>query len=231
MRAVLALVALLCAPAMAAAQLTGTVSLLSDYRFRGESLTGGRPALQASLTYDHSSGLFAGGLVSNVRIDPDAIGLGAQVYGGYAHPIGEHAALDVGVVTYVFPQPSSGPTYNYTEAFVGASYDTLNSRLYYTNSYFGGGPGTYFEVNGSRALTDHIAIVGHLGYLYLSEPREPGTSMQRNRTVDFLAGVTAEGQGFTFGLSIVGTNAPHDVCPATSGRCATTVVVSVSHNF
>jgi uncharacterized protein (TIGR02001 family) len=230
-RAVLALVALLCAPAMAAAQLTGNVALLSDYRFRGESLTEGRPALQASLNYDHSSGLFAGGLVSNVRIDPDVIGLGAQIYGGYAHPIGERAAWDVGVVTYVFPQPSTGPTYNYTEAFIGASFDTLNSRLYYTNSYFGGAPGTYLELNGSRALSDHISVIGHLGYLWLSEPREPGTSMQRHGTVDFLAGVTAEVKGFTFGLSIVGTNAPQDACPATTGQCSTTVVLSVSHNF
>ena len=216
---------------MVAAQVTGNVALLSDYRFRGESLTEGRPALQASVNYDHSSGLFAGGLVSNVRIDPDVIGLGAQVYGGYSHPISEHAALEAGVVTYVFPQPSSGPTYNYTEAFIGGSLDKVTSRLYYTNSYFGGGAGTYLELNASRALTDHISVVGHLGYLYLSEPREPGTSMQRHGTVDFLAGVTAEVQGFTFGLSIVGTNAPQDACPATTGRCSTTVVVSVSHNF
>lgn len=230
MRVGLVLVALLLAPTMAAAQLTGTVSLLSDYRFRGESLTEGRPALQASLNYDHSSGLFAGGLVSNVRIDPDVIGLGAQVYGGYAHHLGEHAALDVGVVTYVFPKPSSGPTYNYTEAFIGGSYETLSARLYYTNSYFGGGPGTYVELNASRALTDHISVVGHLGYLTLSEAREPDTGMQRH-TLDFLAGVTAEVGGFTFGLSIVGTNAPQDACPATTERCSTTVVVSVSHNF
>ena len=62
------------------------VALLSDYRFRGESLTEGRPALQAGVNYDHSSGLFVGGLVSNVRIDPDVVGLGAQIYGGYTPP-------------------------------------------------------------------------------------------------------------------------------------------------
>ena len=230
MRAVLVLVALFCAPAMVAAQVTGNVALLSDYRFRGESLTEGRPALQASLNYDHSSGLFAGGLVSNVRIDPDVIGLGAQIYGGYAHPIGERASLEAGVVTYVFPPPSSGPTYNYTEVFVGGSFDKVTSRLYYTDRYFGGGPGAYVELNGNHAITDHISLVGHLGYLYLSGPREPGTGMQHG-TVDFLAGVTAEVKGFTFGVSVVGTNAPQDACPATTGRCSTTVVVSVSHNF
>jgi len=225
------LVALLCAPSFAAAQLTGNVALLSDYRFRGESLTEGRPALQASLNYDHSSGLFAGGLVSNVRIDPDVIGLGAQIYGGYAHQFGDHLTAEAGVVTYVFPQPASGPTYNYTEAFIGASYDKVTSRVYYTNSYFGGSSGTYIEVNANHAITDHISVVGHLGYLLLSEPREPGQGMQSHGTLDFLAGVTAEVGGFTFGLSVVGTNAPQDACPATTGRCATTVVVSVSHNF
>src|SRR5262249_32192641 len=176
---------------MVAAQVTGNVALLSDYRFRGESLTEGRPALQASLNYDHSSGLFAGGLVSNVRIDPDVLGLGTQLYGGYAHQFSEHITAEVGVVTYVFPQPASGPTYNYTEAFIGASYEKVTSRLYYSNSYFGGGPGTYIEVNGSHAITDHISVIGHLGYLYLSGPREPGVSMQHG-TVDFLLGVTAE---------------------------------------
>jgi hypothetical protein len=115
--------------------------------------------------------------------------------------------VEAGIVTYVFPQPASGPTYNYTEAFIGGSFDKVTSRLYYTNSYFGGGPGTYVELNGNHAITDHISIV------------------------DFLAGVTAEVKGFTFGLSVVGTNAPQDACPATTGKCSTTVVVSVSHNF
>ena len=231
MRTSLALLALLCAPGVVAAQVTGEVALLSDYRFRGESLTEGKPALQAAVNYDHSSGLFAGGLVSNVRIDPDVIGLSAQVYGGYTHPIGERASWDVGVVTYVFPPPSMGPTYDYTEVFVGVSFDTLTSRLYYTNSYFGGGQAGYLELNASRALTDRISVVGHLGYLALDEPREPHEGSQRRGVVDFLAGLSLDVSGFSFALSIVGTNAQQDSCPAGSGRCTTTAVVSVSHTF
>jgi uncharacterized protein (TIGR02001 family) len=63
----LVLWARLSVPGTVAAQVQGDVALLSDYRFRGESLTEGRPALQAGVNYDHSSGLFVGGLVSNVR--------------------------------------------------------------------------------------------------------------------------------------------------------------------
>ena len=228
---VLVLLVLLSVSGTVAAQVSGDVALLSDYRFRGESLTEGHPALQAGVNYDHSSGLFAGGLVSNVRIDPDVVGLSAQIYGGYTHPIGERAAWDIGVVTYVFPRPSMGPDYDYTEVFVGASFDTLSSRLYYTNSYFGGGQAVYLELNGSRAVNDRITLIGHVGYLGLDQPRESASSGQRSSLVDFLAGINFDVSGFTLGLSIVGTNARQNGCPAGSGRCTTTGVISISHTF
>jgi uncharacterized protein (TIGR02001 family) len=228
----LVLWALLSAPGTVAAQVQGDVALLSDYRFRGESLTEGRPALQAGVNYDHSSGLFVGGLVSNVRIDPDVVGLSAQIYGGYTRPIGERAAWDVGLVTYVFPHPSmGGPGYDYTEVFVGTSFDRLSSRLYYTNSYFGGGQAIYLELNGSHAINDRITVVGHVGYLGLSQTREPTSSGERDNLVDFLAGINFDISGFVLGLSIVGTNAQQNACPAGTGRCNTTGVVSISHKF
>jgi hypothetical protein len=131
----------------------------------------------------------------------------------------------------VFPPPSGGPTYNYTEVFVGASFDTVTSRLYYTNSYFGGGKAGYLEVNASRALTDHISVLGHLGYLALEGPREPHEGGQQLGIVDFLVGLSVDVSGYSFALSIVGTNAQGESCPAGSQRCTTTAVVSVSHAF
>lgn len=231
MRGALVLLALVSVPGTVAAQVSGNASLLSDYRFRGESLTEGRPALQTGINYDHSSGLFIGGLVSNVRIDPDVVGLSAQVYGGYTRPIGERASWDIGVVTYVFPHPSMGPDYDYSEAFVGASFDALSTRLYYTNSYFGGGQAVYLELNGSHAINDRITLIGHVGYLGLDGPREAASSAQRSSLIDFLAGINVDVSGFTFGLSIVGTNAQQNACPAGSGRCTTTGVISISHTF
>jgi uncharacterized protein (TIGR02001 family) len=218
-------------PGAVTAQVLGNVALLSDYRFRGESLTERRPALQAAVNYDHSTGLFLGGLVSNVRIDPDVSGLSAQIYGGYAHPVGERASWDVGVVTYVFPRPAVGPKYDYTEAFIGASFDTLSSRLNYTDSYFGGGKAVYLELSATRPIADRISLIGHLGYLDLGQPREPLASGQRRGLVDFLAGINIDVSGFTLGLSVVGTDAQQHGCPAGTGRCSTTAVLSVSHTF
>ena len=124
-----------------------------------------------------------------------------------------------------------GPAYDYSEAFVGASFDTLSSRLYYTNSYFGGGQAVYLELNGSRAINDRITLIGHVGYLGLNEPREPTSSGQRDSLFDFLAGINFDVSGFTLGLSVVGTNAQQNTCPAGSGRCTVTGVISISHRF
>ena len=230
MRGILVLLALL-VPGTVTAQISGNVALLSDYRFRGESLTEGRPALQAAVNYDHSSGLFLGGLVSNVRIDPDVSGLSALAYGGYTHPLGERASWDVGVVTYVFPQPSTGPDYNYTEAFVGASFGALSSRLYYTNSYFGAGQAVYLELNGTHSLDERFTLTGHIGYLGQGEPPESPSNGQRRGLIDFQAGVSVDISGFRLGVSIVGTDAQQNTCPAGSGRCNTTGVVSISRTF
>jgi len=227
----LALLALLSVPRIVAAQVSGNAALLSDYRFRGVSLTEDRPALQASVNYDHSSGLFVGGLVSNVRIDPDVVGLSAQIYGGYTRPIGERAAWDIGAVTYVFPHASMGPDYDYTEAFVGGSFDALSTRLYYTNRYFGGGQAVYLELDASRPINDRITLIGHVGYLGLDQSRDAPYNNQPSGLVDFLVGINVDLSGFTLGLSVVGTNARQNACPTGSGNCGTTGVISVSHSF
>ncbi len=50
-----------------AAQLSGTVSLLSNYRFRGISLSADEPAAQLGLAYDDAQGWYAGGFASTVE--------------------------------------------------------------------------------------------------------------------------------------------------------------------
>ncbi len=229
----LCLLTLLLVRGLAVAEVSGHVALLSDYRYRGESLTDGRPALQAAVNYDHSSGLFLGALASTVRIDPAVSGLGAQLYAGYARSLVERASWDIGVVTYLFPHTLLVQRgYDYTEAFVGASYDTVNARLYYSDDYFGaGGKAVYLEVNAFRPVNERVALTGHLGYLDHRQTRQPLAGGQDHSQLDFKAGIAIDVTGFTLELSIVGTNAPHDACPPGTGHCNTTGLVSVSRSF
>jgi uncharacterized protein (TIGR02001 family) len=226
---------LLLVRSVAVAEVSGHVALLSDYRYRGESLTDGRPALQAAVDYDHSSGLFLGALASTVRIDPAASGLGAQLYAGYARPFNDRASWEIGVVTYLFPHISHTLVergYDYRETFFGISYNTVNARLYYSDDYFGvGGKAVYLEVNASRTLNERVALTGHLGCLDHGQTRQSLAGGQDHSQLDFKAGIAIDVSGFTMELSIVGTSAPHDACPAGTGHCNTTGLVSVSRTF
>ena len=50
----------------AQAQVTGNMSVTSDYRFRGVSQTQNAPAVQGGVDYAHSSGLYVGNWNSSV---------------------------------------------------------------------------------------------------------------------------------------------------------------------
>ncbi len=218
--------------ATANAQLTGHIALLSDYRYRGESLTDGRPALQGGLDYQHSSGLFVGALASNVRVDVEVSGLGGQLYGGYAHALNERSSWELGVITYVFPHPRTEPDYVYTEGFVGGAYENINARAYYSDNYFGaGGRAAYVEINASRPVSARIALIGHLGYLGHHEARPPSYPAQERSMFDARAGISIEWSGFAIELSVVGTTAQKNSCHAGTGHCDTTAVVSISRSF
>jgi uncharacterized protein (TIGR02001 family) len=222
----------LAAPAAARAQLSGHVALLSDYRYRGESLSDRQPALQGGLDYQHPSGIFIGGLASTVRLDPEVSGLGGQIYGGYAHALNERTSWEAGLTTVLFPRPTTEPSYHYTEGFLGVTYENLNARAYYSDNYFGtGASAVYVELNAVHQLTSRIVLLGHVGYLGHHQPRPSGGAEQDSPVLDFKAGVGIEALGFTFELSVIGSTAPHDSCPAGTDHCNTTVVVAVSRRF
>ncbi len=206
--------------------------MLSDYRFRGESLSDEQPALQAGINYDHSSGLFIGALASNVRIGLGPAGLGAQFYGGYAHALGKRATWDVGLVTYVYPSSQRGSEYNYSEAFVGVSTDEISARIYYANDYFGtGARAAYVEGNLSHPLNERFALIAHIGYLNIGRITAYPVPAQRSEQFDFKAGVGIALAGFNLELSVVGADAPRNRCAAGTDRCGTTGLVSLSRAF
>src|SRR5512144_21045 len=83
----------------AAAQLSGTVAAVTDYRYRGVTFSDRRPAAQAGLTYDDASGWYAGAFASTVRLDPPGPATSnfqAIAYGGYAARLESGVSLEAG---------------------------------------------------------------------------------------------------------------------------------------
>ncbi|MCU9105310.1 TorF family putative porin [Pseudomonas aeruginosa] len=92
-----------------------SAEVVSDYRSRGQSQTLGDPALQASATLSHSSGLYAGIWTSNVDFGFDVkTRQEIDYYAGYFWQIEDGISLDVGYAKYAY-EKSGG--LNYSEVY------------------------------------------------------------------------------------------------------------------
>ena len=108
--------------------LTGTVGVVSDYRYRGYSLSDERPALQGGLTASHASGFYGDVFVST--IDEYGVGLdgdGAEVeITGMLGWAGQVGGFDVDVAASAYRYPD-GDDVNYVEfpLQIGRTYEAL----------------------------------------------------------------------------------------------------------
>jgi len=84
---------------------SGSVGLVSDYRFRGVSQTDEEMAIQGGITVTHESGAYAGTWASNLAGWGTFGGSNMELdlFAGYAIPIASGATLDVGLTWYMYP--------------------------------------------------------------------------------------------------------------------------------
>ena len=84
--------------------ITGSVALVSDYRFRGVSQTDEELAVQGGITLNHESGLYAGAWASNLAGWGTFGGSNTELdlFGGFKVPLGG-ATLDIGLTWYMYP--------------------------------------------------------------------------------------------------------------------------------
>ena len=108
----------------------GEAGVVSDYRYRGLSLSGTEPALQAGLTVEHASGFYADGYVSSIEeygVGADGDGAKSEftLTSGWA---GMWSGLEVdAAVSYVAYPDGSGV--NYVEFPVEIARTVGNARL------------------------------------------------------------------------------------------------------
>ena len=142
----------LCCAATAHAQVSGSVGALSDYRYRGYSLSDGDPAVQASIAYDAANGAYAGLFASSVR---DATGDGAQFipYLGYAKRDAQGRSWDVGVRWSHYTRDDA---FDYAEVHVGVALRRVALRVHYAPDYFGQVSNWYFEADGQVPFGERV---------------------------------------------------------------------------
>jgi uncharacterized protein (TIGR02001 family) len=99
---------------------SGSVALVSDYRFRGVSQTDKGMAVQGGITVTHESGAYVGTWASNLSGWGTFGGSNMELdlFGGYAIPLGG-ATLDVGLTWYMYP--SGADKTDFAEPYVKLS--------------------------------------------------------------------------------------------------------------
>lgn len=150
----------------ARAQLSATLGVQSDYRYRGISLSSGLPAATLDLAYDHPSGFYAGAsAIGAIGKDGRAKSLGFIEYLGYATPRRGGVSWDVGVNNQdlAYYADKRYPL-RYSEVYAGVVGDFLSAHLHYSPNYTRPGYGAlYAEVDGSAKPAEHWRLFAHLG--------------------------------------------------------------------
>ncbi len=204
------------ASAADAPPLTGNMSFISEYKYRGISQTNARPALQGGFDYALPGGVYLGTWASNVSWLSDG-GAGAvsnslewDFYGGYkgqAGPIG----YDAGLLYYYYPgaYPSGFTSPNTLEAYVAGSWQMLTLKYSHslTNLFgFTDSKGSgYLDLSASVEIAKGIKLDAHVGNQ--SIPSTTGRSKSDCSYTDWKLGVSTEVSGFTVGLAYIDTNA------------------------
>jgi uncharacterized protein (TIGR02001 family) len=207
------------------AQISGTASLVSNYRFRGISLSENKPAAQVGFTYDDVQGWYAGAFASTARFaTSSAVGLQAVPFVGYAWRA-SRLTWDVGADYSAFT--GAARRYNYPEVFVGAAFENISARLYYSPRYFGQNLGAvYGEINGTQLLVDRVRLLAHIGVLRSNDQNPYYGS--RETVVDGRVGVGIDLDQFNIQVSWVGTNSPTSAYGITGVRNRNGPVLTVS---
>jgi len=168
----LGVVALALASGTAQAEVSSTITVASDYDFRGVTQTALDPALQASLDWAGESGLYAGLWGSNVDFGDGDEGSGPNVEVdlllGYSGSFMEDFGYDVGGTYYSYRgEDDNVSSVDYYEIKGGLSYTELASTAFWYSPDYGNSDKSawYVELNGDVPLPWwELGTTLHAGY-------------------------------------------------------------------
>jgi uncharacterized protein (TIGR02001 family) len=161
-------VAMLASAAMsgaANAEVSGNVALVTDYVFRGVSLSDNGPAIQGGFDWTSGDEMFYAGVWGSSLSE----GMELDLYGGWTPTTGP-ISWDLGVIGYFYPQADDdGAEFDYWELMAAPSFSateqlTIGGAVFWSPENYGDtGDALYLEVNGEFAVNDQLAFSAAFG--------------------------------------------------------------------
>jgi uncharacterized protein (TIGR02001 family) len=220
--------ALLLCCAHARAQVSGRVAWVSDYRFRGVSLSQEQPAGQVSVNFDAADGWYVGAFVSSVKLHrDDSQHLQWLTYAGYSRRLTDSLRWEAGAEYIAFAGDSG---YDYPEIYIGLVADRVSARLYYARRYFDDEASVlYLEANGAWPLSSRVRLFAHAGWLRRNESEESVHESEHER-FDTRVGVGMTWRAFDLQLAWVSSDG-QEAYPYDLHTDRTAWVLSVARNW
>lgn len=149
---------------------TGNVQVVTDYRFRGLSLSAGDAAVQGTINVNHSSGLYIGGWASSLEDTPVYGSMELDLYAGWTGQIASGLTADVGLLYYVYPNGSVGDAnvfepYASLSTTLGPATAKLGVNYAWKQDSLGGDDNLYVYTDfGLGVPNTPLSLSAHLGY-------------------------------------------------------------------
>jgi uncharacterized protein (TIGR02001 family) len=192
---------------------TGNVALVTDYRFRGLSLSGGDVAVQGSINVNHSSGLYVGTWASSLEDSGVYGNTEVDIYAGWTGAIASGLTADVGLLYYVYPNGNVGdanvlePYASLTTA-IGPATAKFGVAYAWKQDSLGGDDNLYlFTDLGVGIPNTPISLSGHIGYTDGALSPKLLTGVSTDGGFDYSVGATfAATKNLSLGVSYVGVD-------------------------
>ncbi len=212
-----------------AADVSGNVTMATDYRFRGISQLTGQfsPAIQGGFDFATDMGFYVGTWASNVNFSGGAIE--TDLYGGFKGTIGDGLGYDIGVLYYGYPKDYSADL-GYTEVYTSATFKGAKIGVNYSDNYFGGTGKFYYPyIEYGFDVMKNLSLSLHYGYNSFDTDKFLGNS---DHYSDWKVGLSTTQLGVTLGLAYVDTDLDNDQdCFGDKHLCAATAVFSISKSL
>ncbi|GAB4137036.1 MAG: TorF family putative porin [Sphingomonadales bacterium] len=178
--------------------LSANVAVVSDYRFRGVSLSQEDVAIQGGLDAGYK-GFYVGTWGSSIE-NFNGAEAEIDVYGGYSFDV-DAVTLDIGVIGYLYP---GGTGTDYLEVYGSVGFSladvgfTVGANYAPDQGNIGGTDNIYIYTSAEYAIPDTaLSLTGSIGY-------EDGAF--GDDKIDWLIGASYGYQQFSLGVSYVDTN-------------------------
>lgn len=218
-------------PAPEASPVTANVTVVSDYRFRGQSQSNMQPAIQGGFDYAHESGFYIGNWNSSISWISDfyyskgvvSAPIETNFYGGFKQEIiAPGFASDFGVLQYYYPVAGAGAISGYVNPNTTELYAAQNFTAgpvtgfvkfsYAVTNTFGNASsaGSYYPdltLNYDTGVSG-IGLNAHVGYQYFAGSPGGVSNSSLYSYTDWKIGLTKDfGGGLSAAVAYIDTNA------------------------